>query len=106
MTEPSQYLYRLQLNDPGLLDRDPTPAETVILENHFDYLRSLAEQGTVFLAGRTLAKGADAFGIVILETSSADTARQIMTADPAVREGLMNAVLYPFRTALRGRTPT
>ena len=39
-------------------------------------------------------------GIVILEVDSEEEARVLMENDPAVKEGIMEAQLFPYRVAL------
>lgn len=39
-------------------------------------------------------------GIVILEVDSEEEARELMENDPAVKEGVMEATLFPYRVAL------
>jgi hypothetical protein len=53
----------------------------------------------VILAGRTLTTDERGLGIVIFRAPSADAARAIMEGDPAVRQGVMRAELFPFRVA-------
>lgn len=40
------------------------------------------------------------FGIVILEVDSEEEAIEHMKNDPAVKEGIMKAKLFPYRVAL------
>jgi uncharacterized protein YciI len=80
------------------------PQEETAVEEHFRYLQNLTGQGVVFLAGRTLTTDADAFGIVIFQAESEACAREIMERDPVVKQGVMQAVLFPFRIALLGRS--
>jgi uncharacterized protein YciI len=40
------------------------------------------------------------FGIVIIDVSSEEEAKNIMENDPAVKEGVMTAELFPYRVAL------
>ena len=70
------------------------------VSGHAQYLRDLQERGIVLLAGRTDAPNDATRGIVILESSSADEARKVMDADPAVLGGIMEATLAPFRLAV------
>ena len=95
-----QYLYRLKLI-PKLLDSSNwTDVENKIVEEHFDQLKSLLGEGKLVLAGRTLNADSTGFGIVILEVESEEEARKLMNSDPAVREGIMTAELFPYRVAL------
>ncbi len=95
-----QYLYTLKLI-PSLLDESNwTERENGIVEEHFERLKSLMAEGKLILAGRTLNVDPSGFGIVILEVESEKEARGLMKSDPAVREGIMTAELFPYRVAL------
>jgi len=83
-----------------MLTEGPTPEEETILSAHFAYLKHLTDQGVVILAGRTLNTDASSFGIVIFRASSEDEARARVNGDPAVKQGVMRAELYPYRVAL------
>ena len=52
------------------------------------------------MAGRTLDMDSEGFGIVILEVDSEEEAMDLMKNDPAVKEGIMTAKLFPYRVAL------
>jgi uncharacterized protein YciI len=96
----THYLYRIQPARPAMLSEGPTEAEAAIVAQHFGYLKDLAEQGVVVLAGRTLNTDPSSFGIIILRADTEATARGIMEDDPAVRQGVMRAELFPYRIAL------
>jgi uncharacterized protein YciI len=96
------FVYRLQLARPALLDEGPTPDEERALGEHFAYLAAANLEGTVVLAGRTEAAGADTFGIVVFRAEDTAAAQAFMAADPAVTGGVMTAALHPFRIALMG----
>ena len=94
------YIYKIQPVRLGMLTDKPTPAEDTILSEHFNYLRRLTEEGVVVLAGRTLTADENSFGVVIFEADNEFAAQQIKDNDPAVRFGVMNAELYPYRISL------
>ena len=102
MSEIYQFLYRIQPTRPEMLSEGPTADEEKVVSEHFAYLRGLTEQGVLILAGRTLNRDESSFGIVIFRASSEKAAREMMGNDPAVRKGVMNAELFPFRIALMG----
>jgi uncharacterized protein YciI len=77
----------------------PTIEEENILASHYGYLEQLTEQNILIIAGRTLNKDDRSFGIVIFKAASELIAKKIMTADPAVKAGVMRAELYPYRVA-------
>lgn len=96
-----QFLYRVHVIRPEMFTSGPTPAETRTLEQHSAYLRRLTAQGVMILFGRTLSTDESTFGIAIFRAESEAAARQVMLADPAVRDGVMRATLFPYRVALR-----
>jgi uncharacterized protein YciI len=103
MSDVTQYLYKIQPTRLGMLTQGPTPEEAATVAQHFAYLKGLAEQGVVVLAGRTLNTDESTFGIVILNASSDEAARVIMNNDPAVKNGVMCGELYPYRTAVMAK---
>jgi uncharacterized protein YciI len=103
VTQELQFLYRVQPTRPAMLTEGPTPREMESVSRHFEYLQGLTRRDIVLLAGRTLNTDPSSFGIVIFRAASEDEARVIMLADPAVREGVMSADLFPYRIALAGR---
>jgi uncharacterized protein YciI len=100
MSEITTYLYKIQPTRLEMLTQGPTPAEEAIIAQHFDYLKNLTDQGVAVLVGRTLTTHERTFGIVIFNAYSEEIARDIMLNDPAVKQGVMQAELYPFRIAL------
>jgi uncharacterized protein YciI len=54
----------------------------------------------VLLAGRTSTTNTGSFGIIVFSAADDTAARAIMENDPAVKEGVFKAELYPFRVAL------
>jgi uncharacterized protein YciI len=95
-----QFLYRIRPTRFEMVSVRPTAEEAEIVSQHFNYLKDLMEQGVVILAGRTLSIDEDGMGIVIFRAESEDAARAIMANDPAVRQGVMSAKLFPYRIAL------
>jgi uncharacterized protein YciI len=96
----AQYLYRIQPTRPAMLTEGLTPEEDAIISQHFAYLQDLTAQGVVILAGRTLTTDPNGLGIVIFHAADDNAARALMNKDPAVRQGVMHAQLFPFRIAL------
>ncbi|HZY42582.1 MAG TPA: YciI family protein [Anaerolineae bacterium] len=100
-----QYLYQLRPTRLEMVTVGPTAAETAIVSEHFAHLEQLTNQGVMLLMGRTQDNTADTFGIAIFQAESEDQARAIMGDDPAVKNGIMRAKLFPFRIALHGHLP-
>jgi uncharacterized protein YciI len=105
-TKPEkQFLYRIQPARAEMLKSSPTKEESAIVEEHFNYLKNLTAKGVVILAGRTLTTDESTFGLVIFRAESEGAAREIMNNDPAVKNGVMRATLYPFHVALMEGKP-
>ena len=100
-----QYLYKIQPARPAMLAEGPTPEEQEIVSQHFSYLQDLVTQGVVILAGRTLNTDSTSFGIIIFRAQSEEEARAVVGNDPAVRQGVMRAELFPYRIALMAPIP-
>ncbi|MCZ8537797.1 YciI family protein [Paenisporosarcina quisquiliarum] len=98
--EKLQFLYQLKLIPSLLEEANWTDQENNIVQKHFEELQHLKAIGKLILAGRTLEMDSSGFGIVILEVDSEDEARTLMENDPAVKEGIMTATLFPYRVAL------
>jgi uncharacterized protein YciI len=77
-----------------------TPEEAEIVGRHFAYLKNLTEKGVMILMGRTQTNDESTFGVAIFEAEGEDAARAIMEDDPAVKNGVMMATLYPYKVAL------
>ena len=105
MPDTPNYLYKIQPTRVEMLSAGPTAEEERIVSEHFAYLKELTDAGVVFLAGRTLNTDASSFGIVIFSASTEQEALQIMQNDPAVKQGVFHAELFPYRIALLGRLP-
>jgi uncharacterized protein len=103
MTLSGQYLYRIQPARMEMLSDKPTAQEEAIVDEHFDYLQDLLARGVLILAGRTLNSDPTSFGIVIYKAGSLPEALDIMENDPAVKKGVMQAELFPYRVALIGK---
>ncbi|MDP5272904.1 YciI family protein [Chengkuizengella axinellae] len=96
----TQFIYVLKLI-PRLLDETKwTDIENDIVGRHFKALQQLQKEGQLILAGRTQNMDETTFGIVIFKAENKKEANHIMENDPAVKEGIMTANLYPYQVAL------
>ena len=100
MSAIDQFIYTIRPTRLEMLTEGPTAEETEIVSQHFEHLKTLAEKGIVVLAGRTQTADERTFGVVILNAATHDEAQDLVASDPAVREGVMGAELYPFRVAV------
>ena len=96
----SEWLYYLKPTRLGMVTEGATSEEAEIVERHFAYLKDLTEKGVMILMGRTQNNDEATFGIAIFEAEDEAAARKIMENDPAVKNGVMTATLYPYKVAL------
>lgn len=94
-----EYLYLIHPYRHGFFD-DPTPEEQSVMDEHFDYLKQAAADGTVILAGPCLD---DTFGLVVFCVENDDAANAFMFNDPSVKKNIMAAELHPMRVSITGR---
>lgn len=77
-----------------------TAAENGIVSQHFAYLQDLQLSGRLILAGKTDGLDENTFGIVIFKSANLEEATKIAEADPAVKDKIMTADLFPYTVAL------
>lgn len=95
-----QYIYCIKPVRLGMLTEGPTEHEAEIVGEHFSHLERLVAQGTVLMASRTLNADEHTFGIVIFLAQSEAQAQELVSNDPAVKQGIMHAELFPYRVPL------
>jgi uncharacterized protein len=83
-----------------MLKTGATEDEKRIVGEHFSYLQDLMVKGVLVMAGRTLNTDNSSFGIVVFKANSDEEARGIMQEDPAVKNMVFRAELYPYRISL------
>jgi len=94
-----EYIYLTHPLREGFFEQ-PTLLESVVMEEHFQYLKHAAETGGLILAGPCLD---DTFGIIIFQAENDEAARAFMFDDPSVKKNVMVAELHPLRVSLQGR---
>jgi uncharacterized protein len=95
-----QFLYRIQPTRPAMLATGLTDHEARVVAEHFEYLQALVLKNVVMMAGRTLTVDERTFGMVVLVAASEAEAAELMQNDPAVKQGVMRAELFPYQVAL------
>ena len=108
MTNQLEFLYKITPTRPEMLVTGPTDHEGELVSQHFNYLQTLLDKGILILAGRTQNTDESSFGIEIFRAVSKMEAQKIMHRDPAVKQGVMKAELFPYKVALiekRGSEP-
>ena len=98
-----EFLYKLQLIRGDMLRTGPTAQEQAVVAEHFAYLQDLTTKSIVIFVGRTLTTDENTMGLAVFRAESEEAARQIMNGDPAVKNGVMTATLYPFKVVLQGK---
>ena len=96
----SEWLYYLKPTRLGMVTEGATLEEAEIVGRHFAYLKNLTEKGVMILMGRTQNNDESTFGIAIFEAEDKEAAQKIMENDPAIKNGVMTATLYPYKVAL------
>ena len=100
--ETAEFIYVIRPTRPAMLTDRMTAAEADAVAAHLAYLKGLATQGVVRLAGRTQETGARTFGIIVFKAATLEAAQRLVDDDPAVARGVMTAELFPFRVAVGG----
>jgi uncharacterized protein YciI len=79
-------------------DKDATPAEQALMDQHFAYWKDLNEKGVCMFGGPVLdPKGV--YGILAVRAANEDEARALGAADPAVKAGLIKIDVAEMRVA-------
>ena len=105
MCEMKEFIYVLRPARLGMIKDGHTPEEDRVIEEHVAYLKGLASDGTVVLAGPTLNEDESTFGIVVFHATSEEKARSVMEDDPAVRQNHSDAGLGCLPRAARKAGP-
>jgi len=79
-----------------MLASGSTEFESRIVSGHFSYLKQLTSDGMVILAGRQNTDNSS-FGIVLFNAGTVEEAREIMLSDPAVKNKVFRAELFPTK---------
>ena len=97
--ELSQWMYVVRPTRPEMLTERPTADEQATIGRHAAYCDSLGKAGVALMVGRTQTNTPDTIGISVFLARDEQEARGIMENDPAVKEGVMSAQLFPYRVA-------
>ncbi|EQB88664.1 uncharacterized protein YciI [Clostridium punense] len=73
-----------------------------IVNKHVRYLKELQGADYLVLAGETQGAKENTFRIVIIKAFTEEEALNIMNNDPAVKEEIMTASFYPYKTIVKG----
>ena len=68
-------------------DKDSTPAEDALMDQHFAYWKDLNDKGVCIFGGPVLdSKGV--YGIIVVRAATMDDAKALAAGDPSVKAGL------------------
>lgn len=96
--EKKHFLIRIEPARSTFVD-DATEAEQKVMGAHFVYLKKLAADGKVLLAGPSI-NGAKTFGIIVVEVENEEQARKVLDGDPSIKAGVMKGEVLPFSLSL------
>jgi uncharacterized protein YciI len=96
------YIVVLHLTEKYKNEKNWDDSASARVTRHFNNLKRMRDEGTLYLAGRTNYEDNDPklFGIYVFTAASMDAAKEIMNNDPAVSNGIMTAEVHPFSLAL------
>jgi len=96
-----EFIYELK-PVPRLLKEDNWRAEEKrIVDKHVKYLKELQGTNNLVLAGETQGLKENTFRIVIIKAFTEEEALNIMNNDPVVKEEIMTASFYPYKTIVK-----
>lgn len=99
MTQPHHFFVKL-LGTREDWPQNMNDIEQHVMSDHFAYLKRLAAQHKVLLAGPNFDP---VFGMIILQTESETEAREIMDSEPSVLAGVHTYEMHPMRVSLLGQ---
>lgn len=101
-TKLKEYLGVLTLTEKFKDEKNWTPADQAVVGEHFQRLVKMKNAGIVVLAGRTALPTNDPEmkGLVIFYAKDDTEAAQFMQDDPAVKNKIMLAKVFPYGIAV------
>jgi len=87
-SQPAAKTWLIRLIPPRpTFDKDASPAEQTLMEQHFAYWKDLNEKGVCFFGGPVFdPKGV--YGILVVKAAGEDEARALGSGDPSVKAGV------------------
>lgn len=101
-TKPKEYLGVLTLADKYKDEKNWTDKDQAVVNDHFQRLVKMKNDGIVVLAGRTELdlNNPEMMGLVVFYAKDDKEALQIMMDDPAVKNKIMLAKVHPYGIAV------
>lgn len=86
--QPAMKSWLLRIIPPRpTFDKDASPAEQALMEQHFAYWKDLNEKNVCIFGGPVLDRRG-VYGILVVRAASEDEARALGNADPSVKGGV------------------
>jgi uncharacterized protein len=100
--KPKEWLGVLTLSEKYKDEKNWTEKDQAIVGQHFQRLIKMKDSGIVILAGRMqlALNDPDMKGLVIFYAANEKEAEQFMQGDPAVKNKIMLAKVYPYDIAV------
>ena len=95
----SQWLYITRPTRPEMLSEGPTEREQEVVAEHVAHVSRLADEGTIFLIGRTQTTTPKTMGFAMFWAEDEYDATAFMNSDPAIVNGVMTGELFPYKVA-------
>jgi uncharacterized protein YciI len=90
------YAIRTRATRPEMLSEGLNAEEHASFERHSAWLKQRLSDGLMVFVGRTLNTDTTGWALGIVKAETDLAAREIMTDDPFVRDGVVEAELFPF----------
>jgi uncharacterized protein YciI len=102
---PAMKTWFLKLIPPRpTFDKDATPAEQALMEQHFHYWKDLTDKGVCIFGGPVLdPRGV--YGVLAIRAASEDEARALADGDPSVKAGVNRMEVAEMRLAFLLKRP-
>lgn len=95
----SQWLYITRPTRPEMLSEGPNEHEQRVIGEHAAHVSRHADEGKVFLIGRTQTKTPKTMGFAMFWAEDEYDAAAFMNTDPAIVNGVMTGELFPYKVA-------
>lgn len=94
------YAYQLRATRPTMLSEGLNEQERESYGRHVLYLQRLVADGVAIFAGRARNAGSSGWSLNVIKAETEPAARQIMTDDPFVEDGVVETELFAFDIVL------
>lgn len=90
------FVIRTRPTRPAMMSEGLNEQERASFARHSAWLKARVAEGVMILVGRTHDAGIRTFALAVIKADSEDDARRIMTDDPFVQDGVVEAEVFAF----------